>query len=68
MDNGRQLRSDRLLVPILSNRFVFTSRQMLMSDAIYPNHPFVCSVKAANDNVKNFIIIWENIAPNSFIA
>ena len=34
-----------------------------MSDAIYPNHPLVCSVKAANDNVKNFIINWENIAP-----
>ena len=34
-----------------------------MSDAIYPNHPLVCSVKAANDNVKIFIINWENIAP-----
>ena len=34
-----------------------------MSDAIYLNHPLVCSVKAANDNVKNFIINWENIAP-----
>ena len=27
-----------------------------MSDAIYPNHPLVCSVKAANDNVKNFLL------------
>ena len=64
-DNGRQLRSDRLLVPILSNRSVFTSRQIIMSDAIYPNHPLVCSVKAANnDDVKNFITNWENIVPS----
>ena len=38
-----------------------------MSDAIYPNHPFVCSVKAANDIVKNFIINWENIVPKCMI-
>ena len=66
-DNDRQLRSDRLLVPILSNRSVFTSRQIIMSDAIYPNHPLVCSVKAANENVKNFIINWENIVPKCMI-
>ena len=24
-----------------------------LSDTIYPNHPLVCRVKAANNNVKN---------------